>query len=111
MGLGPLASIYHARFNKYLHNRKIEDTAQSRVWCYLGDGETDEPDTLGSISLAAREHLDNLIWFVNCNLQLLDGPVPGTGKIIPAPEAIYRGLRPDRRRGGTEYVHRVRPGG
>src|SRR3546814_201002 len=91
MGLGPLASIYHARFNKYLHNRKIEDTAQSRVWCYLGDGETDEPETLGSISLAAREHLDNLIWVVNCNLQRLDGPVRGNGKIIQELEAIFRG--------------------
>src|SRR3546814_13655858 len=91
MGLGPLASIYHARFNKYLHNRKIEDTAQARVWCYLGDGETDEPETLGSISLAAREHLDNLIWVVNCNLQRLDGPVRGNGKIIQELEAIFRG--------------------
>jgi pyruvate dehydrogenase E1 component len=91
MGLGPLVSIYHARFNKYLHNRKLEDTSQSRVWCYLGDGECDEPETLGSISLAARESLDNLIWVVNCNLQRLDGPVRGNGKIIQELEAIFRG--------------------
>jgi pyruvate dehydrogenase E1 component len=80
MGLGGLCSIYHARFNKYLHHRQIEDTTGSRVWCFLGDGECDEPETLGSISLAAREHLDNLTWVVNCNLQRLDGPVRGNGK-------------------------------
>jgi pyruvate dehydrogenase E1 component len=79
MGLGPLCSIYQARFNKYLHHRRIEDTSQSRVWAFLGDGECDEPETLGSISLAAREGLDNLIWVVNCNLQRLDGPVRGNG--------------------------------
>jgi len=91
MGLGPLSSIYQARFNKYLHNRKIEDTSQSKVWCFLGDGETDEPETLGSISLASREALDNLIWVVNCNLQRLDGPVRGNGKIIQELEAVFRG--------------------
>jgi pyruvate dehydrogenase E1 component len=91
MGLAPLSSIYQARFNKYLHNRKLEDTSQSRVWCFIGDGETDEPETLGSISLAAREGLDNLIWVVNCNLQRLDGPVRGNGKIIQELEAIFRG--------------------
>jgi pyruvate dehydrogenase E1 component len=91
MGLGPLSSIYQARFNKYLHNRKIEDTTQSKVWCFLGDGETDEPETLGSISLASRECLDNLIWVVNCNLQRLDGPVRGNGKIIQELEAVFRG--------------------
>ncbi|MEO6318628.1 MAG: pyruvate dehydrogenase (acetyl-transferring), homodimeric type [Acidimicrobiales bacterium] len=91
MGLGPLCSIYHARFNKYLHNRKIEDTASSRVWCFIGDGECDEPETLGSISLAAREQLDNLTWVVNCNLQRLDGPVRGNGKVIQELEAVFRG--------------------
>ena len=91
MGLGPLSSIYQARFNKYLHNRKLEDTSQSRVWCFIGDGECDEPETLGSISLAAREGLDNLTWVVNCNLQRLDGPVRGNGKIIQELEAVFRG--------------------
>ncbi len=91
MGLGPLSSIYQARFNKYLHNRKLENTDQSRVWAFLGDGECDEPETLGSISLAAREGLDNLIWVVNCNLQRLDGPVRGNGKIIQELEAVFRG--------------------
>ena len=91
MGLGPLCSIYHARFNKYLLNRKIEDTSASRVWCFIGDGECDEPETLGSISLAAREGLDNLTWVVNCNLQRLDGPVRGNGKIIQELEAVFRG--------------------
>ncbi|MET0728408.1 MAG: pyruvate dehydrogenase (acetyl-transferring), homodimeric type [Acidimicrobiales bacterium] len=91
MGLGPLSSIYQARFNKYLHNRKLEDTSKSRVWCFIGDGECDEPETLGSISLAAREGLDNLTWVVNCNLQRLDGPVRGNGKIIQELEAMFRG--------------------
>src|SRR3954452_6413428 len=91
MGLGPINSIYQARFNKYLHNRRIDDTSQSRVWCFIGDGETDEPETLGSISLAAREQLDNLTWVINCNLQRLDGPVRGNGKIIQELEALFRG--------------------
>ncbi len=91
MGLGPINSIYHARFNKYLHNRGLDDTRESRVWCFIGDGEVDEPETLGSISLAAREKLDNLTWVVNCNLQRLDGPVRGNGKIIQELEAIFRG--------------------
>jgi pyruvate dehydrogenase E1 component len=91
MGLGPISSIYQARFNKYLHNRKLEDTSKSRVWAFLGDGECDEPESLGSISLAAREGLDNLIWVVNCNLQRLDGPVRGNGKIIQELEAVFRG--------------------
>ncbi len=91
MGLGPINSLYHARFLKYLHNRNIEDTSQSRVWGFIGDGETDEPETLGSIDLAAQEGLDNLIWVVNCNLQRLDGPVRGNGKIIQELEAIFRG--------------------
>ena len=91
MGLGPINSIYHARFNRYLHNRRLDDTSDSRVWCFLGDGETDEPETLGSIGLAGREHLDNLVWVVNCNLQRLDGPVRGNGKIIQELEAEFRG--------------------
>ncbi len=91
MGLGPLCSIYQARFNRYLLDRRIEDTSGSRVWCFLGDGECDEPETLGSISLAAREGLDNLIWVVNCNLQRLDGPVRGNGKVIQELEAMFRG--------------------
>ncbi|MGZ4785264.1 MAG: pyruvate dehydrogenase (acetyl-transferring), homodimeric type, partial [Acidimicrobiales bacterium] len=91
MGLGPLNSIYQARFNRYLQHRHLDDTSNSRVWCFLGDGETDEPETLGSISLAAREGLDNLTWIVNCNLQRLDGPVRGNGKIIQELEAIFRG--------------------
>ncbi len=91
MGLGPINSIYHARFNRYLDNRRIDDTEASRVWCFLGDGECDEPETLGSISLAGREGLDNLTWVVNCNLQRLDGPVRGNGKIIQELEGVFRG--------------------
>ncbi len=91
MGLGPLNSIYQARFNKYLANRHIDDTSDSRVWCFVGDGECDEPETLGSISLAAREQLDNLTWVVNCNLQRLDGPVRGNGKVIQELESTFRG--------------------
>ncbi|NKB41419.1 MAG: pyruvate dehydrogenase (acetyl-transferring), homodimeric type, partial [Ilumatobacter sp.] len=91
MGLGPITSLYHARFNRYLHNRQIDDTSQSRVWAFLGDGECDEPETLGAISLAAREKLDNLVFVVNCNLQRLDGPVRGNGKAIQELEAVFRG--------------------
>ncbi len=91
MGLGPLTALYHARFNRYLHNRQLDDTSKSRVWAFLGDGECDEPETLGSISLAAREQLDNLTFVVNCNLQRLDGPVRGNGKIIQELEAVFRG--------------------
>ncbi|MGB6056765.1 MAG: pyruvate dehydrogenase (acetyl-transferring), homodimeric type [Microthrixaceae bacterium] len=91
MGLGPILSIYQARFNKYLQNRRIDDAMTSRVWGFLGDGEVDEPETLGAISLAARDQLDNLTWVVNCNLQRLDGPVRGNGKIIQELEAIFRG--------------------
>ncbi len=91
MGLGPINSIYQARFNKYLHNRGLDDTSQSRVWCFIGDGEVDEPETLGAISLATREGLDNLTWVVNCNLQRLDGPVRGNGQIITELEAGFRG--------------------
>jgi len=91
MGLGPFTALYQARFNRYLLNRKIDDTSASRVWAFLGDGECDEPETLGSISLAAREQLDNLVFVVNCNLQRLDGPVRGNGKIIQELEATFRG--------------------
>ncbi len=91
MGLGPINSIYQARFNKYLENRGLEDTSRSRVWCFIGDGETDEPETLGAISLASRENLDNLTWVINCNLQRLDGPVRGNGHIITELEAVFRG--------------------
>ncbi len=91
MGLGPINAIYHARFNRYLQHRQIDDTSETRVWCFLGDGETDEPESLGALSLASRERLDNLIFVVNCNLQRLDGPVRGNGKIIQELEAVFRG--------------------
>ena len=91
MGLGPINSIYHARFNRYLHHRRLDDTSEDHVWCFVGDGETDEPETLGAIGLAGREHLDNLTWVVNCNLQRLDGPVRGNGKIIQELEGVFRG--------------------
>ncbi|HIP68606.1 MAG TPA: pyruvate dehydrogenase (acetyl-transferring), homodimeric type [Chromatiales bacterium] len=91
MGLGPIMSIYQARFMKYLQDRGIVDTHNRKVWSFLGDGETDEPESLGAISLAAREKLDNLIFVVNCNLQRLDGPVRGNGKIVQELEAIFRG--------------------
>ncbi|NEE13948.1 pyruvate dehydrogenase (acetyl-transferring), homodimeric type, partial [Streptomyces sp. SID7499] len=82
MGLGPLGAIYQARMNRYLEARGIADTSKSHVWAYLGDGEMDEPESLGQLSIAAREGLDNLTFVVNCNLQRLDGPVRGNGKII-----------------------------
>ncbi len=91
MGLGPINSIYHARFNKYLHQRHIEDTSQSTVWSFLGDGECDEPETLGAIALAGRSDLDNLKWVINCNLQRLDGPVRGNDKVIQELEGVFRG--------------------
>ena len=91
MGLGPINAIYQARFNRYLQNRRIADTSASTVWCFLGDGECDEPESLGSLSIAARERLDNLVFVVNCNLQRLDGPVRGNGKIIQELEAVFRG--------------------
>ena len=111
MGLGPITSIYHARFNRYLNHRRIDDTTGSRVWTFLGDGECDEPETLGAISLAAREHLDNLIWVVNCNLQRLDGPVRGNGKIIQELEAMFRGRGLERHQGhlGLEVGRAARP--
>jgi pyruvate dehydrogenase E1 component len=91
MGLGPLNSVYLARFNRYLQNRHIDDTTGSRVWAFLGDGEMDEPEALAGINLAAREGLDNLTWIINANLQRLDGPVRGNGKIIQELEAMFRG--------------------
>jgi pyruvate dehydrogenase E1 component len=91
MGLGPIQAIYQARFLKYLGHRGLADTKARHVWAFLGDGETDEPESLGAIGLAAREHLDNLIFVVNCNLQRLDGPVRGNGKIIQELEGIFRG--------------------
>jgi pyruvate dehydrogenase E1 component len=91
MGLGPIDAIYQARFNRYLLNREIKDTSRSRVWAFLGDGEMDEPESLGAIGVAAREELDNLVFVVNCNLQRLDGPVRGNGKIIQELESYFRG--------------------
>ncbi len=91
MGLGPIMSIYQARFNRYLRARKIISGEEPKVWAFLGDGECDEPETLGSITLGARENLDNLIWVINCNLQRLDGPVRGNGKIIQELESLFRG--------------------
>ncbi|MEM8734954.1 MAG: pyruvate dehydrogenase (acetyl-transferring), homodimeric type [Planctomycetota bacterium] len=91
MGLGPIMAIYQARFNEYLRDRGIKDTSNQRVWAFLGDGECDEPETLGALHLAARERLDNLTFVVNCNLQRLDGPVRGNSKIIQELEAVFRG--------------------
>ena len=91
MGLGPILSIYQARFNRYLENRGLKPVDDSKVWAFLGDGECDEPESLGALTLAAREQLNNLIWVVNCNLQRLDGPVRGNGKIIQELEAVFRG--------------------
>ncbi len=91
MGLGPIMAIYQARFNKYLKDRSLKDTSKQRVWAFLGDGECDEPETLGAIGLASREKLDNLTFVINCNLQRLDGPVRGNGKIIQELESIFRG--------------------
>jgi pyruvate dehydrogenase E1 component len=91
MGLGPIMSIYHARFIKYLENRGLKPKNGGTVWAFIGDGESDEPETLGAIGMAARENLDNLVWVINCNLQRLDGPVRGNHKIIQELERIFRG--------------------
>ncbi|HRI89200.1 MAG TPA: pyruvate dehydrogenase (acetyl-transferring), homodimeric type, partial [Candidatus Hydrogenedentes bacterium] len=91
MGLGPIMAIYQARFNRYLEDRGLKQDTGNKVWAFLGDGETDEPESLGAITLASREKLDNLIFVINCNLQRLDGPVRGNGKIIQELEAIFRG--------------------
>src|SRR3982074_3883694 len=91
MGLSPLMAIYQARFNRYLEDRAIKPKTNAKVWAFLGDGETDEPETLGAITLAARERLDNLIFVINCNLQRLDGPARGNGKITQELESVFRG--------------------
>jgi pyruvate dehydrogenase E1 component len=91
MGLSPLVAVYQARFNRYLQKRGITDTSEQRIWCFVGDGEMDEPESTAGLSIAAREQLDNLIFVVNCNLQRLDGPVRGNGKIIQELESIFRG--------------------
>src|SRR5579862_2044698 len=91
MGLSPLMAIYQARFNRYLEDRSLKTRTDAKVWAFLGDGETDEPETLGAITLASRENLDNLIFVINCNLQRLDGPVRGNGKIVQELEAAFRG--------------------
>ncbi|MCI0353938.1 MAG: pyruvate dehydrogenase (acetyl-transferring), homodimeric type [Acidobacteria bacterium] len=91
MGLGPIMAIYQARFNRYLEDRGLKKASDQKVWAFLGDGETDEPESLGAITLASREKLDNLIFVINCNLQRLDGPVRGNGKIIQELEAAFRG--------------------
>ncbi len=91
MGLGPILSIYQARFNRYLQARGFSKGPEPKVWCFVGDGESDEPETLGSLTLASRENLDNLVWVINCNLQRLDGPVRGNGKIIQELESAFRG--------------------
>lgn len=91
MGLGPLQAIYQARFLKYLENRGLIKAEGRKVWAFLGDGEMDEPESVGALSIAAREKLDNLIFVVNCNLQRLDGPVRGNGKIIQELEGVFRG--------------------
>ena len=118
MGLGPLNAIYQARFNRYLHDRGIKDTSEQRVWAFLGDGETDEPEARGALTLAAREGLDNLVFVVNCNLQRLDGPVRGNGKIIQELEAVFRGagwnvikVRLGPRVGRPARPRRLRPAG
>src|SRR5438094_3041802 len=91
MGLGGINAIYQARFNRYLQHRGIKDTSRQHVWAFLGDGEMDEPESLGALGVAAREELDNLTFIVNCNLQRLDGPVRGNGKIIQELESYFRG--------------------
>ena len=91
MGLGPIQAIYQARFNRYLEDRGLKKPSDQKVWAFLGDGETDEPEALGAISLAAREKLDNLIFVINCNLQRLDGPVRGNGNIVQELESVFRG--------------------
>ena len=99
MGLGPLQAVYQARFMKYLHDRGIEDTSGRKVWCFIGDGEVDEPETLAGLGIAAREKLDNLIFVINCNLQRLDGPVRGNGKIIQELEGALPRRRLERPQG------------
>ena len=100
MGIGPMNAIYQAQFNKYLHDRGVKDTTQQHVWAFLGDGEMDEPESRGLLQLAAGEELDNLTFVVNCNLQRLDGPVRGNGKIIQELEAVLPRRRLERHQGG-----------
>ncbi|MCT9627582.1 pyruvate dehydrogenase (acetyl-transferring), homodimeric type, partial [Pseudarthrobacter equi] len=91
MGIGPMNAIYQAQSNRYLHNRGLKDTSDQQVWAFLGDGEMDEPESRGLLQLAANENLDNLNFVINCNLQRLDGPVRGNGKIMQELEAFFRG--------------------
>ena len=91
MGLSPMMAIYQARFNRYLEDRGLKAPSERKVWAFLGDGEMDEPEAMGAITLASREKLDNLIFVINCNLQRLDGPVRGNGNIIQELEAAFRG--------------------
>jgi pyruvate dehydrogenase E1 component len=91
MGLGPIQAIYQAHIMKYLDKRSLADRSDRKVWCFMGDGECDEPESLGSIAMAGREKLDNLIFVINCNLQRLDGPVRGNGKIVQELEGVFRG--------------------
>src|ERR1700739_1189354 len=91
MGLSPLMAIYQARFARYLENRGMKPVTDAKVWAFLGDGETDEPESLGAITLASREKLDNLTFIVNCNLQRLDGPVRGNGQIVQELESLFMG--------------------
>jgi len=107
MGLGPIMSIYQARFMRYLHDRGLTETSGRKVWAFVGDGETDEPETLGAISLAGREKLDDLIWVVNCNLQRLDGPVRGNGKIVQELEGVFKGAGIVARSGVTLEVDQI----
>ena len=92
MGLGPISAVYQARLNRYLYDRELVDTSKARVWCFVGDGELDEPEAIAALRLASRERLDNLIFVVNCNLQRLDGPVRGNGKVIQEFESTFRGM-------------------
>ena len=101
MGLGPIGAIYQARFNRYLAARGIADTSQSHVWAFLGDGEMDEVESLGAIGVAAREELDNLTFVINCNLQRLDGPVRGNGKIVQELESFLPRRRLERDQGAS----------
>src|SRR5438552_16561543 len=91
MGLGPIMAIYQARFMRYLEDRGLTQASNSKVWAFLGDGETADPESLGAITLPAREKLDNLIFVINCNLQRLDGPVRGNGNIVQELESAFRG--------------------
>ena len=91
MGIGPISSIYQARFMRYLQHRHLQDTSARKVWGVFGDGEMDEPESMSALTLAAREGLDNLVWVVNCNLQRLDGPVRGNGRIIDELEQLFTG--------------------